>query len=438
MQSLERDRIGCVLLDDVDGVDAGDSVRGTGDVVRAPVGPELLGRVVDPLGRPLDGKGPISTKTSMPIERPAPAIIDRDLVVQPVQTGLVVIDALFALGRGQRELIIGDRAIGKTTIGIDTIINQKTSDIFCVYVAIGQKSSSVRRAIDAIFGGGAPRALPRRRRRSREFAGAAMDRAVRGLHDGRIFSRSRPARARRHRRFDQTRRDPSRDRAADAAVARSRGLSRRRVLCARAAARARLETLEGERRRLADGIADRRNRRRKSERLYPDQPDLDHRWSDRSRRQAVPRRPEAGRRRRHERQPRRRQDPGARASRNGGDAAARLRAVPRTRSLHPLRRHVGCSGKAAIDARRAHSRDPRPAATCAFAPRGRSRAGAGGADGIDRRAALARRSGLPRRVCARRSIAARRRPCDRSRATARWTRRAKRSCGRSCKPMSKL
>src|SRR5271170_3059073 len=155
VQSLERDRIGCVLLDDVDGVEAGDNVRGTGDVVRAPVGPELLGRVVDPLGRPLDGKGPISTETSMPIERPAPAIIDRDRVVQPVQTGLVVIDALFALGRGQRELIVGDRAIGKTTIGIDTIINQKTSDIVSIYVAIGQKSSSVRRAIDAIFGGGA-------------------------------------------------------------------------------------------------------------------------------------------------------------------------------------------------------------------------------------------------------------------------------------------
>jgi F-type H+/Na+-transporting ATPase subunit alpha len=123
--------------------------------VRTPVGPELLGRVVDPLGRPLDGKGPISTKATMPIERPAPAIIDRDLVVEPVQTGLVVIDALFALGRGQRELIIGDRAIGKTTVGIDTIINQKASDIFCIYVAIGQKSSSVRRAIDDIFGGGA-------------------------------------------------------------------------------------------------------------------------------------------------------------------------------------------------------------------------------------------------------------------------------------------
>lgn len=155
VQSLSEDRIGCVLLDDVDGVEAGDSVSGTGDVVKTPVGAELMGRIVDPLGRPLDGKGPIATKATMPIERPAPAIVDRDLVVEPVQTGLVVIDALFALGRGQRELIIGDRAIGKTTVGVDTIINQKNSDIFCIYVAIGQKSSSVRRAIDTIFGGGA-------------------------------------------------------------------------------------------------------------------------------------------------------------------------------------------------------------------------------------------------------------------------------------------
>ena len=155
-QSLERDRIGCVLLDDVDGVEAGAVVRGTGDVVRVPVGEGLLGRVVDPLGRPLDGKGPVAFDTREPIERAAPEIVDRDLVVQPIQTGLLVIDALFALGRGQRELIIGDRAIGKTTIGVDAIINQKAGDMICVYVAVGQKSSAVRRAIDAIFAGGAP------------------------------------------------------------------------------------------------------------------------------------------------------------------------------------------------------------------------------------------------------------------------------------------
>ena len=154
-QVLDRGRIGCVLFNDVDAIEAGDMVRGTGDVVRVPVGPTLLGRVVDPLGRALDGKGSVATDTLEPIERPAPAIIDRDLVTQPVQTGLVVVDTLFALGRGQRELIIGDRAIGKTTIAVDTIINQKTSEIVCVYVAVGQKSSSVRRAIDAIHGSGA-------------------------------------------------------------------------------------------------------------------------------------------------------------------------------------------------------------------------------------------------------------------------------------------
>ena len=153
-QVLERNRVGCVLLDGVDGVEAGDAVRGTGEVVRVPVGPALLGRVVDPLGRPLDGKGPVGATQRDPIERPAPEIIDRDLVVQPVQTGLLVIDALFALGRGQRELIIGDRAIGKTTIAIDAIINQADSGIVCIYVAVGQKSSSIHRAVDEIQGGG--------------------------------------------------------------------------------------------------------------------------------------------------------------------------------------------------------------------------------------------------------------------------------------------
>src|SRR5271156_590650 len=155
-QVLERDRIGCVVLDGADSIEAGDRVRGIGDVVRVPVGPALLGRIVDPLGRPLDGRGPIAAAAMEPIERAAPEIIDRDLVIQPVQTGLIVIDTLLALGRGQRELIIGDRSIGKTTIAVDTIINQRASDIVSVYVAVGQKSSSIRRAIDAIQTYGAP------------------------------------------------------------------------------------------------------------------------------------------------------------------------------------------------------------------------------------------------------------------------------------------
>lgn len=149
-QVLEPDRIGCVLLDTAQSLQAGDSVYGTGDVVRVPVGPTLLGRIIDPLGRPLDGKGPIDALASLPVERPAPGIVERDLVTQPVQTGILVLDTLFALGRGQRELIVGDAATGKTTLAIDTIIAQKDSDMICVYVAVGQKTSAVRRAIDAL------------------------------------------------------------------------------------------------------------------------------------------------------------------------------------------------------------------------------------------------------------------------------------------------
>jgi F-type H+-transporting ATPase subunit alpha len=156
VQMLERDRIGCVLLDDGDGVVAGESVTGTGDVVRVPVGKGLLGRVVDPLGRPLDDGPPIVAEGFEPVERTAPTIIERDLVVQPVQTGTLVVDAMFALGRGQRELILGDRATGKTALAVDAIINQRSSDIICVYVAIGQKSSSVARVIDQVRRHGAP------------------------------------------------------------------------------------------------------------------------------------------------------------------------------------------------------------------------------------------------------------------------------------------
>jgi F-type H+/Na+-transporting ATPase subunit alpha len=148
--TLERDSLGCVLLDDADAVEAGDQVHGTGEVVRLPVGPALLGRTVDPLGRALDGASAIAADTFEAVERPAPAIIDRDFVNEPVQMGLLVLDSMFAVGRGQRELIIGDRAIGKTAIAVDCIINQKTSDMICIYVAVGQKSSTVKRVISAI------------------------------------------------------------------------------------------------------------------------------------------------------------------------------------------------------------------------------------------------------------------------------------------------
>ena len=125
-------------------------------MARVPVGESLLGRVLDPLGRPLDGGAAISTRTARAGRASGAGIVDRDFVSEPVQTGVLVIDSMFALGRGQRELIVGDRAIGKTALAVDTIINQKNSDIICVYVAVGQKSSTVKRVIDAIQRHGAP------------------------------------------------------------------------------------------------------------------------------------------------------------------------------------------------------------------------------------------------------------------------------------------
>jgi F-type H+-transporting ATPase subunit alpha len=155
-QALDAQSASAVLLDRSNAVMAGSPVRATGRVVTVPVGSALLGRVVDPLGRPLDGGPAIATERHDPIERPAPAIIDRDLVSSPVETGILVIDSLFALGRGQRELIIGDRATGKTAIAVDAIINQRSSDIVCVYIAIGQRATAIERVIEAVRSHGAP------------------------------------------------------------------------------------------------------------------------------------------------------------------------------------------------------------------------------------------------------------------------------------------
>ncbi|WP_400770957.1 F0F1 ATP synthase subunit alpha [Methylosinus sporium] len=148
--TLETDRIGVVLLDSGESIEAGARVFGTGEVAHTPVGEGLLGRVVDPLGRPLDGGEPISAAAFHPVERDAPSIIARDLVTEPVESGILVVDSMFALGRGQRELIIGDRATGKTSIAIDAIINQRHSDLVCVYVAVGQRMTAVERVIEAV------------------------------------------------------------------------------------------------------------------------------------------------------------------------------------------------------------------------------------------------------------------------------------------------
>lgn len=154
--TLDAATIDAVLLDEGAAIEAGSAVTGTGQVVRVPVGHGLLGRIVDPLGRPLDEREAIEAESLEPIERPAPAIIDRDLVSRPVETGILVVDALFALGRGQRELIVGDRATGKTSVAVDAIINQKNSDVICIYVAIGQRTTAVERVVQAVRAHGAP------------------------------------------------------------------------------------------------------------------------------------------------------------------------------------------------------------------------------------------------------------------------------------------
>ena len=143
VQDLRPHELCCVLFGDSSGIEAGDPVRRTGKVAGVPVGEGFLGRVVDALGSPIDGAGPIQADAYYPVERPAPGIIDRQPVNQPMETGLLAIDALFPIGRGQRELIIGDRQTGKTAVALDTILNQKGKNVVCIYVAIGQKSSSV-------------------------------------------------------------------------------------------------------------------------------------------------------------------------------------------------------------------------------------------------------------------------------------------------------
>jgi F-type H+-transporting ATPase subunit alpha len=145
--NLEQDSVGAVVLGDYKHISEGSVVKTTGRILEVPVGPELLGRVVDSLGLPIDGKGPVNAKLKSPLERVAPGVIFRQSVSQPVQTGLKAIDAMVPIGRGQRELIIGDRQTGKTAVAIDTIINQKATGVKCVYVAIGQKQSSIANVV---------------------------------------------------------------------------------------------------------------------------------------------------------------------------------------------------------------------------------------------------------------------------------------------------
>jgi len=148
--NLEEDQVGTVLLGEYQEISEGDEVRRTGKIMSVPVGEALIGRVVNSLGEPIDGKGPIATNETLPVERIAPGVVDRRSVKEPMQTGVKAIDSMIPIGRGQRELIIGDRQTGKTAVALDTIINQKGGDVICIYVAIGQKRSTVAQVVKTL------------------------------------------------------------------------------------------------------------------------------------------------------------------------------------------------------------------------------------------------------------------------------------------------
>src|SRR6201994_1511328 len=153
--NLEEEEVGAVLLGETVELKEGDTVKRTNTIMSVPVGEALIGRVVSPLGEPLDGKGPINTKLRNPLEKIAPGVLDRQPVREPVQTGIKAIDSMIPIGRGQRELIIGDRETGKTAVILDTIINQKGGDMICIYCAIGQKRSTIAQVVKTLTDNGA-------------------------------------------------------------------------------------------------------------------------------------------------------------------------------------------------------------------------------------------------------------------------------------------
>ena len=253
--NLEEEEVGAVLLGESRELKEGDTVRRTSTIMSVPVGEELIGRVLNPLGAPEDDKGPIAAKQRNPLERMAPGVLDRQPVREPLQTGIKAIDSMIPIGRGQRELIIGDRQTGKTAVILDTIINQKGSDMICIYCAIGQKRSTIAQVVKGsdrcgrdglhdccgVFGIRA--GLP------------AVHCAVCGLRDWRIFSRQQTARGHVLRRPFEARAGLPRDLPFAAAPAGTGGLPRRRVLPALALARAGGKAARQARRRITDVAA---------------------------------------------------------------------------------------------------------------------------------------------------------------------------------------
>ena len=236
--NLEEDNVGVALFGEWEKIKEGDPVRRTGKVASVPVGEALLGRVVDPLGNPLDGQGPIDAKETRPLEWKAPGVIDRQPVKEPLQTGIKAIDSMTNVGRGQRELIIGDRSTGKTAIAVDTILNQHDQNVKCIYVAVGQKASTVAQVYERLREAGAMAYTTIVTAPGERGGADQVDGAVRRRRDGRVLPLQGRARARHLRRPDQAGRRLPPAVAAPAPSARARGVPRRRLLPALPAARA--------------------------------------------------------------------------------------------------------------------------------------------------------------------------------------------------------
>ena len=207
--NLEEDNVGAAIFGESHEIKEGDEVRRTGRIAEVPVGDALLGRVVDALGQPIDGKGPIDTSETRRIELKAPGIVARQPVTEPLQTGIKAIDSMIPIGRGQRELIIGDRQTGKTAVAIDTIINQKGGDVICIYVAIGQKRSTVAQVVERLSRARRDGLHDRRRRHRVRRRPAAVHRAVRRLRHGRVLPRQRPPRPGASTTISRSRRSPT-------------------------------------------------------------------------------------------------------------------------------------------------------------------------------------------------------------------------------------
>ena len=358
--NLDEHSIGAVILGDFEKIEQGQQVKRTGEVLSVPVGDAFLGRVVNPLGQPIDGQGDIETDTRRALELQAPSVVQRQGVSEPLQTGIKAIDAMTPIGRGQRQLIIGDRKTGKTAVCVDTILNQReaweTGDpkqqVRCVYVAIGQKGTTIASVKRALEEGGAmeyttivasPGVRPRR---------LQMACAVHGFGHRPALDVRRQARPDRVRRPLQAGRRLPRDLAAAAPPAGPRGLPRRRLLPALPAAGALREAVRRARRRFDDRAADHRDQGQRHLGVHPDQRHLDHR------RPVLPgvRPVQPGRATGHQRRclgvPRRWRRPDQGDEGGRGLAASGPLAVPRAGGLRGLRLRPGPDVEGSAGARR--------------------------------------------------------------------------------------